>query len=120
MVEHNLDDYIEQNKAIIHREIRKYLDELAIPERLKSAMIYSIEAGGKKIRPILLIASYEAYGQDKDKVISTAVALEMIHNYSLIHDDLQAMDDDDLCCGYQINLNQFVEVTSLYDDVVIY
>ncbi|HLS60647.1 MAG TPA: farnesyl diphosphate synthase [Virgibacillus sp.] len=113
MVEHNLDDYIEQNKAIIHREIRKYLDELAIPERLKSAMIYSIEAGGKKIRPILLIASYEAYGQDKDKVISTAVALEMIHTYSLIHDDLPAMDDDDLRRGYPTNHIQFDEATAI-------
>src|SRR5690625_1274326 len=91
-----LDEYIEDNKAIIHKEIRKHIDKLAIPERLKSAMIYSIEAGGKKIRPILVMASYETYGQDKDKVISTAVALEMIHTYSLIHDDLPAMDDDDL------------------------
>jgi len=108
-----LDEYIEDNKAIIHKEIRKHLDKLAIPERLKSAMIYSIEAGGKKIRPILVMASYETYGQDKDKVISTAVALEMIHTYSLIHDDLPAMDDDDLRRGYPTNHIQFDEATAI-------
>lgn len=112
-MDQKLDDYIKVKKAIIHKEIRKYLDELMIPERLKSAMIYSIEAGGKKMRPILLMASYETYGQDQDKVISTAIALEMIHTYSLIHDDLPAMDDDDLRRGYPTNHIQFDEATAI-------
>ena len=68
-------------------------------DRLADAMRYSLLAGGKRIRPVLALATAEALGHDPDAVLPLAAALEMIHTYSLIHDDLPAMDDDDLRRG---------------------
>ena len=65
----------------------------SIPDRLKEAMIYSLEAGGKRIRPVLLSAACEMAGGSIKTAIPFACAIEMIHTYSLIHDDLPAMDD---------------------------
>src|SRR5699024_11876044 len=71
------------------------------------------EGGGKKIRPIIMIASYEEYGEDVKEVISSVIALEMVHTYSLIHDDLPAMDDDDYRRGKLTNHKVFDEATAL-------
>ena len=68
-------------------------------ERLQEAMRYSLLAGGKRIRPVLALATAEALGHDPDSVLPIAAAIEMIHTYSLIHDDLPAMDDDELRRG---------------------
>ena len=68
-------------------------------ERLEEAMRYSLLAGGKRIRPVLALATAEALGREPDEVLPLAAALEMIHTYSLIHDDLPAMDDDELRRG---------------------
>jgi geranylgeranyl diphosphate synthase type II len=68
-------------------------------ERLEEAMRYSLLAGGKRIRPVLAMATAEALGRDPGEVLPLAAALEMIHTYSLIHDDLPAMDDDELRRG---------------------
>jgi geranylgeranyl diphosphate synthase, type II len=68
-------------------------------EPLEEAMRYSLLAGGKRIRPVLALATAEAVGRDPDEVLPLAAALEMIHTYSLIHDDLPAMDDDELRRG---------------------
>lgn len=76
-------------------------------------MLYSLEAGGKRLRPILMMASYEAYAEDVRKVFSSAVALEMIHTYSLIHDDLPAMDDDTYRRGKLTNHKVFNEATAI-------
>ncbi|MBO8154832.1 MAG: polyprenyl synthetase family protein [Bacillaceae bacterium] len=76
-------------------------------------MIYSIEAGGKRLRPILLMATYEAFEPLSEKVIPVACALEMIHTYSLIHDDLPAMDDDDWRRGKLTNHKKFDEATAI-------
>ncbi|ASN07356.1 geranyl transferase [Virgibacillus necropolis] len=89
------------------------LNKLDIPKSLKESMLYSIEAGGKKLRPILLIASFDAYGKDKQKIVAPAMALEMIHTYSLIHDDLPAMDDDDIRRGKPTNHIVFNEATAI-------
>jgi geranylgeranyl diphosphate synthase type II len=67
--------------------------------RLQEAMRYSLLAGGKRIRPVLALATAEALGRNPDEVLPLAAALEMIHTYSLIHDDLPAMDDDELRRG---------------------
>lgn len=69
------------------------------PGRLHEAMRYSVFAGGKRLRPILMIAACQAVGGQPNQVLDAACALEMIHTYSLIHDDLPAMDDDDLRRG---------------------
>ncbi|RWZ60889.1 polyprenyl synthetase family protein [Halobacillus fulvus] len=76
-------------------------------------MLYSIEAGGKRLRPILLFATGRAFGLNEDKSLAVASALEMIHTYSLIHDDLPAMDNDDLRRGRPTNHKQFDEATAI-------
>lgn len=86
---------------------------LQAPDSLKEAMAYSLQAGGKRIRPMLLFAALETYGQDADKGFDAACALEMIHTYSLIHDDLPAMDDDDLRRGKPTNHKVFGEAVAI-------
>ena len=73
------------------------------PNQLREAMRYSLLAGGKRLRPILCLAACELTGENSDKAMSTAVAIEMIHTMSLIHDDLPAMDNDDLRRGSPTN-----------------
>ncbi len=96
----NLENYLAHKRRIID----KTLDDLLPKEDneaalLHRAMRYSMFAGGKRIRPILAMASAEAVGSQAESVLPLAVALECIHTYSLIHDDLPAMDDDDLRRG---------------------
>ena len=74
-----------------------------IPEKLFEAMDYSLSAGGKRLRPVLLLAACDTLGGDLDEALPFACALEMIHTYSLIHDDLPAMDNDDLRRGRPTN-----------------
>jgi geranylgeranyl diphosphate synthase type II len=89
----------------LQRRVDDYLEGLtfeigvARDERLEEAMRYSLLAGGKRIRPVLALATAEALGQDPDEVLPLAAAIEMVHTYSLIHDDLPAMDDDELRRG---------------------
>jgi geranylgeranyl diphosphate synthase, type II len=85
-------------------EVNEWLDRLVPsettpPEHLHRAMRYSLLAGGKRLRPALVLAAGEAFGADTDDLMPAACAIEMIHTYSLIHDDLPAMDNDDLRRG---------------------
>ena len=80
-----------------------------IPERLLEAMRYSLEAGGKRLRPVMLLAACEMAGGRTDVALPFACALEMIHTYSLIHDDLPCMDNDDLRRGKPTNHKVFGE-----------
>lgn len=92
--------YLQERKKLIDEELDRYLPQPdEAPETLCEAMRYSVFAGGKRLRPILVMAAAEAVGKDKELVLPTACALEFIHTYSLIHDDLPAMDDDDLRRG---------------------
>ncbi len=75
----------------------------SIPEPLKESMTYSLKAGGKRIRPVLCLSWAELLGLNKSRIISFAAALECIHTYSLVHDDLPAMDNDDLRRGIPTN-----------------
>nr|WP_256521686.1 farnesyl diphosphate synthase [Halobacillus sp. A5] len=81
--------------------------------RLRNAMLYSVKAGGKRLRPILLLATMEAFQKDPEKGIASACALEMIHTYSLIHDDLPSMDNDDYRRGQPTNHREFDEATAI-------
>jgi geranylgeranyl diphosphate synthase type II len=88
----------------LQEQVDVYLDGLRFAvepgtERLEEAMRYSLLAGGKRIRPVLTLATAEALGRSPAEVLPLAAAIEMIHTYSLIHDDLPAMDDDDLRRG---------------------
>jgi len=85
-------------------EVNEWLDRLVPsestpPQQLHRAMRYSLLAGGKRLRPTLVLAAGEAFGADTDDLMPPACAMEMIHTYSLIHDDLPAMDNDDLRRG---------------------
>ena len=84
-----------------------------IPAILREAMAYSLEAGGKRLRPVLLLAAADLMGGSLDEAIPFACALEMIHTYSLIHDDLPAMDDDDLRRGRPSNHKVFGEAMAI-------
>ena len=79
--------------------------------KVKEAMYYSLKAGGKRIRPLIVLQVIRAYGLDYRKYIDIACALEMIHTYSLIHDDLPGMDNDDLRRGKPTCHKQFGEAT---------
>jgi geranylgeranyl diphosphate synthase, type II len=88
----------------LRAQVEQYLDGLEFAEEpgtegLGEAMRYSLLAGGKRIRPVLALATASALGKDPAEVLPLAAALELIHTYSLIHDDLPAMDDDDLRRG---------------------
>jgi geranylgeranyl diphosphate synthase, type II len=88
----------------LQHQVDAYLEGLRFGDepgtaRLEEAMRYSLLAGGKRIRPVLSLAAAEALGRPPADVLPLAAAIEMIHTYSLIHDDLPAMDDDDLRRG---------------------
>ena len=83
------------------------------PARLRESMRYSVEAGGKRLRPVMVLLACEACGGDSANAIPAAVAIEFIHTYSLIHDDLPAMDNDDLRRGRPTNHKQFDEATAI-------
>ena len=85
----------------------------AIPEPLYRAMEYSLEAGGKRLRPVLLLAACEMAGGSVETAMPFACALEMIHTYSLIHDDLPAMDNDDLRRGKPTSHKMFGEALAI-------
>ncbi len=90
-----------------------YLRDLGDPGRLIDAMRYSLAAGGKRIRPVLCMAACEAIGGKPEAVLELACALELIHTYSLIHDDLPAMDDDALRRGQPTCHVAFDEATAI-------
>ncbi|QHT48690.1 polyprenyl synthetase family protein [Halobacillus sp. ACCC02827] len=106
-------DYLSDKRETINDYLDMYLREYSTPGRLQDAMLYSLRAGGKRLRPILLMATAEAFGVEETKTLGVSSSLEMIHTYSLIHDDLPAMDDDDVRRGQPTNHKQFDEATAI-------
>ncbi len=92
-------EYMAARRRQVEAALDRYTAGLDAPPRLREAMRYSLLAGGKRLRPILVIAASELFGLEAEDVMPGACALEMIHTYSLIHDDLPCMDDDDLRRG---------------------
>jgi geranylgeranyl diphosphate synthase type II len=105
--------YLNEKKDLIDSYLKSYFTASSSPSVLHEAMKYSLFAGGKRIRPILALASYEACGGDAKKIIPQAAALELIHTYSLIHDDLPSMDNDDLRRGKPTNHKMFGEAMAI-------
>ena len=105
--------FSKEYKAVIEKEVVEYVKKLNAPESVKEAMAYSLEAGGKRIRPLLVFSVLAAFGKDLRLGIPAAAAIEMIHTYSLIHDDLPAMDDDDLRRGKPTNHKVFGEAVAV-------
>ena len=96
----DLKAYLKEKIALVDASLERYLPkEEERPQSLHKAMRYSIFAGGKRVRPVLMLAACEAVGGTIDNAMPAACAMEMIHTYSLIHDDLPAMDDDDFRRG---------------------
>lgn len=110
----NLEEYIGDRCARVDEKLDRYLPAgERLPASLHQAMRYSVFAGGKRMRPLLLIAACEAVGGRMESALPTACAMEMIHTYSLIHDDLPAMDDDDYRRGRLTNHKVFGETTAI-------
>ena len=104
----------QQKIRFIEANLREELQKTrSIDENLLRAMEYSLFAGGKRIRPILLMSAADSVGVSGEKFVKVASALEIIHTYSLIHDDLPAMDDDDYRRGKLTNHKVFGEATAI-------
>ena len=101
-------------QALVEQSLAGQLTSLGeMPDILRESMLYSLMAGGKRLRPVLLLASCEALGGTVEEALPFACALEMIHTYSLIHDDLPAMDDDDLRRGRPTNHKVYGEAVAI-------
>lgn len=106
--------YLAARLTLVDRALDEALAQTAgAPSRLVEGMRYSVFAGGKRIRPVLMIAACEAVGGTARQVLPAACALELIHTYSLIHDDLPAMDDDDFRRGRPTNHRVYGEAGAI-------
>jgi len=110
----NIKSYLATKRELIDRKLDsllKYSPKSITP--LEESIRYSVLSGGKRLRPILMIASNEAFGGNDETALPIACALEMIHTYSLIHDDLPCMDDDSLRRGVPTNHNVYGEAVAV-------
>ncbi|PHI14333.1 polyprenyl synthetase family protein [Fusobacterium polymorphum] len=87
--------YLKEKTNFFETELKKELQELSYPETIAKGMEYAVLNGGKRLRPFLLFATLELLNENINKGVKSAMALEMIHSYSLVHDDLPALDNDD-------------------------
>jgi len=110
----DLKAYLKERKGLIDREILKFLpSKPKFGKRLYDAVEYSLTVGGKRLRPILCMAGCEVVGGNLEDAITPGCAIEMIHTYSLIHDDLPAMDNDTLRRGHPTTWVKFGEATAI-------
>src|SRR3984893_7126138 len=110
----NLPDYLVGQQKLVDAELDRLVPpETASPQTIHRAMRYSLFAGGKRIRPILCIEAARAAGDSSGGVIAAACSLELIHTYSLIHDDLPALDNDDYRRGKLTNHKVFGEAMAI-------
>ncbi len=110
----DLKKYLKDKCRLVDEALEKYLPrEDELPFTLHKSMRYSVFAGGKRVRPILVLAACEAVGGRAEDAMPAACAMEMIHTYSLIHDDLPAMDNDDYRRGKPTNHKVFGEATAI-------
>lgn len=98
-----LQGFITKKMPMIDAKLNSLLGSANVSETLKSSMAYSINAGGKRIRPLLVLATLDDLGAQSDDALTVACAVELLHTYSLIHDDLPCMDDDDFRRGKPTN-----------------
>jgi geranylgeranyl diphosphate synthase type II len=106
--------YLADRRSVVEAALERFLPPADTPpERLHTAMRYSVFSGGKRLRPILAISAFDLTGGKGDAVLAPACATELIHTYSLIHDDLPAMDDDDTRRGRPTSHIAFDEATAV-------
>jgi geranylgeranyl diphosphate synthase, type II len=107
------EQYLRDKKKIVEDRMINYLNGLNAPATLKESMLYSISAGGKRLRPILALAVVESFQKDPQTVLDAACAIEFVHTYSLIHDDLPSMDNDDYRRGKPTSHKVFGEAQAI-------
>ena len=106
------DKYGEYLSLFEERLERFYAELKCTPQVLDESLKYSLKSGGKRVRPVLMLAAADLVGADRDAVLDFALALELIHTYSLIHDDLPEMDNDDFRRGKPSNHMCFCAVAA--------
>lgn len=107
-------DQLSTYVALIEKGIDTHLPDIdARPPRIHEAMRYAMQGGGKRLRPVLVLASAKMFGANEADALPTAVAIECVHTYSLVHDDLPCMDNDDLRRGRATTHKAFDEATAL-------
>lgn len=109
-----LKEQLKKYQQVINQELETHLRKQDCPEKiLNQSMEYSLMAGGKRLRPILVMATYEIFQENIERCMPYAVAIEMVHNFSLIHDDLPGIDNDDFRHGKPTNHKRFNEATAI-------
>lgn len=105
---------LKEYKDLIDIELQKYINkEKCFEQKLNKSIEYSLISGGKRLRPILILSTYELFKKDIEKCFPFAISMEMIHNFSLIHDDLPGIDNDDFRHGKLTNHKMFNEATAI-------
>ena len=113
-VSRSISDYLEDLRPRVDAALDRLLPAPDVPpERLHEAIRYSVFAGGKRVRPLLLLLGADSLGLDPEPLLPASAALEMIHSYSLIHDDLPSLDDDDLRRGRATVHRRYDEATAI-------
>ncbi len=114
MMPEPLHSYFETRRKMVEKALDHYMDKtLSDPEIIHESMRYSVFAGGKRLRPVLVLMGAEVCGKKPEIALPTAVAMELVHTYSLVHDDLPAMDDDDLRRGRPTNHKVYGEAVAI-------
>ena len=108
-----LKEYLKEKKQIVEDTINEYLSEITYPVQIAEGMKYAVLNGGKRIRPILLLMVLDLLGKDERLGLPSGAALEMIHSYSLVHDDLPALDNDDYRRGKLTTHKKFGEAEGI-------
>jgi len=109
----DLQTFMKDRKKLVENALYSYLDSVEAPEVLLESMNYSLKAGGKRLRPLLVLATLKSFGKPEELGMPVACAVEMIHTYSLVHDDLPSMDDDDFRRGKPTNHKVFGEAMAI-------
>ncbi|MEO2207119.1 polyprenyl synthetase family protein [Paenibacillus pabuli] len=110
----SFEQYLQQTTDQVTEALKEILPvHWDVPQSLRDAMQYSLMAGGKRLRPLLVVAAAEALGAQREAALPVACAVEMVHTYSLIHDDLPAMDNDDYRRGKLTNHKVYGEATAI-------
>ncbi len=98
-----LKQFMDEQILKIDEELYSLVEKIVAPKQLKESMLYSLKAGGKRIRPLFVLAVCQLFNNKQKEAYTVGAAVEMIHTYSLIHDDLPSMDNDDLRRGKPTN-----------------
>ena len=108
-----LKEYLKEKKELVEKTIDSYLGEFSYPHVIAEGMRYAVLNGGKRIRPVLILMTLDILGKDETLGLPSGAALEMIHSYSLVHDDLPALDNDDYRRGKLTTHKKFGEAEGI-------